>query len=288
MKQFFYLFKSKKKLLLFSIYFIAIIIGIFISYKGAYGSIPNNEMILMKSKDPEMGLDFFYYLQDSGLTLILYVLTTLIVPNIISADFLLYDHNKFNQFMITRMSSSLYYKKERQFNFIATFILILITHLLTILIIHLFFFKISFSINPIYMNATRQTNLLSGSLLLNLIIYIILSSIGYGLFSHFLFSLQYFVKNVYLYRALGLLVSLILYIGASVLSHTFYNTSGNLIATLAYFFNIINILTPSIIKSPILNNNPHLFYIGTALLYYLLSSILFGMRDYHDSTTKTY
>lgn len=64
-------------------------------------------MILMKSKDPEMGLDFFYYLQDSGLTLILYVLTTLIVPNIISADFLLYEHNKFNHFLITRMSSSL-------------------------------------------------------------------------------------------------------------------------------------------------------------------------------------
>ena len=285
MKQFFYLFKSKKKLLLFSLYFIAIIIGIFISYKGAYGSIPNNEMILMKSKDPEMGLDFFYYLQDSGLTLILYVLTTLIVPNIISADFLLYDHNKFNQFMITRMSSTTYHKKERQFNFFATFILILITHLLTILIIYLFFFKISFSINPIYMNATRQTNLLSGSLLLNLIIYIILSSIGYALFSHFLFSLQYFIKNVYLYRTLGLLVSLILYIGASVLSHTFYNTSGSLTATLAYFLNIINILTPSIIKSPVLNNNPYLFYIGTALLYYLLSSILFGMRDYHDSTT---
>lgn len=285
MKQFFYLFKSKKKLLLFSIYFIVVIVGIFISYKVAYASIPNNEMILMKSKDPEMGLDFFYYLQDSGLTLILYVLTTLILPNIISADFLLYEHNKFNHFLITRMSSSLYHKKERQFNFLATFILILMTHILTILIIHLFFFKISFSINPIYMNATRQTNLLSSSLLLNLIIYMILSSIGYAIFSHFLFSLQYFIKNVYLYRTLGLLVSLILYIGASVLSHTFYNTSGSLTATLAYFLNIINILTPSIIKSPVLNNNPYLFYIGTALLYYLLSSILFGMRDYHDSTT---
>ena len=285
MKQFFYLFKSKKKLLLFSIYFIVVIVGIFISYKEAYGSIPKKEMILMKSKDPEMGLDFFYYLQDSGLTLILYVLTTLIVPNIISADFLLYEHNKFNHFLITRMSSSLYHKKERQFNFLATFILILMTHLLTILIIHLFFFKISFSINPIYMNATRQTHLLSSSLFLNFIIYMVLSSIGYALFSHFLFSLQYFIKNVYLYRTLGLLVSLILYIGASVLSHTFYNTSGSLTATLAYFLNIINILTPSIIKSPVLNSNPHLFYIGTALLYYLLSSILFGMRDYHDSTT---
>lgn len=48
MKQFFYLFKSKKKLLLFSIYFIVVIVGIFISYKGAYGSIPKKEMILMK------------------------------------------------------------------------------------------------------------------------------------------------------------------------------------------------------------------------------------------------
>ena len=270
MKQFFYLFKSKKKLLLFTIYFIVVIVGIFISYKGAYSSIPKKEMILMKSKDPEMGLDFFYYLQDSGLTLLLYVLTTLIVPNIISADFLLYEHNKFNYFLITRMSSSLYHKKERQFNFLATFILILMTHLLTILIIHLFFFKISFSINPIYMNATRQTHLLSSSLLLNLIIYMVLSSIGYALFSHFLFSLQYFIKNVYLYRTLGLLVSLILYIGASVLSHTFYNTSGNLLATLAYFLNIINILTPSIIKSPVLNNNPHWY--GITLLSLVIYS----------------
>lgn len=105
MKQFFYLFKSKKKLLLFSIYFIVVVAGIFISYKGAYGSIPKKEMILMKSKDPEMGLDFFYYLQDSGLTLILYVLTTLIVPNIISADFLLYEHNKFNHFLIMNRPS---------------------------------------------------------------------------------------------------------------------------------------------------------------------------------------
>ncbi|WP_349820672.1 hypothetical protein [Catenibacterium sp. RTP21428st1_D7_RTP21428_210409] len=71
----------------------------------------------MKSKDPEMGLDFFYYLQDSGLTLILYVLTTLILPNIISADFLLYEHNKFNHFLITRMSSSLYHKKRKTIQF---------------------------------------------------------------------------------------------------------------------------------------------------------------------------
>ena len=34
MKQFFYLFKSKKKLLLFSIYFIVVITGIFIRRKG--------------------------------------------------------------------------------------------------------------------------------------------------------------------------------------------------------------------------------------------------------------
>ena len=79
MKQFFYLFKSKKKLLLFSIYFIVVVAGIFISYKGAYGSIPEKEMILMKSKDPEMGLDFFYYLYYMSLQHSLYPISLVLI-----------------------------------------------------------------------------------------------------------------------------------------------------------------------------------------------------------------
>ena len=280
LKKFFYLLKSKKKFILFLIYAIAIIVSVSISYKGAYGSIPENELLYMKSNDPEMGLDFFYLLQDSGLTLLLFVLTSILLPNIISSDFLLYKNNKFDHLLVTRMTSEQYNKTAKRVNFILTFITILFTHFIVLMMIHLCYFNISFSINDIYLNATRHTTLFSDSLLLSLIVYIILSSLGYALFSNFIYSLQAFIKNIYLYRALGLCVSLILYIASSVLSKCVYDFTGNvLFSTIAYFMNVVNIITPGIIHSPILNNNYVLFYIGTAFLYYFISFVLFEVKE---------
>lgn len=280
LQKFFFLFKSKKKLTLMLLYFITIMISIFITFKSVYGTIPENELMYMKANDPEMGLDFFYYLQDSGLTLILFVLTSIFVPNIISSDFLLYNNNKFDNLLITRITTNKYNETEKAFNFIASFIVILFTHLLTLITIHLFFFKISFSINEIYLNATRQTNLFSSSLMLSLIIYIILSSLGYALFSNFIFSLQAYIKNIYLYRTLGICTSLILYIGASVLSRYLHDfTRSMLFSTIAYFINVSNIISPGIIKSPILSNNYVMFYIGTAFLYCFIALILFEVME---------
>jgi len=279
LQKFFFLFKSKKKLILMFLYFIALIISVLFIYKGEYGSIPENELIYMKSNDPEMGLDFFYFLQGSGLTLTMFILTSIIIPNIISSDFLSYNNNKFDNLLITRITTDKYNKTEKNFNFIATFIVILLTHLITLIVIHLFCFKISFSINEIYLDATRQTNLFSNSLMLSLIIYIILSSLGYALFSNFIFSLQAYIKNIYLYRTLGICTSLILYIGASVLSRYLYDFTGSMLfATIAYFINVSNILSPGIIKSPILSNNSILFYIGTSFLYCLITLILFKVK----------
>lgn len=280
LQKFFFLFKSKKKLISFLVYSIAIIVSVFIMYKSAYGSIPENELLYMKSNDPEMGLDFFYFLQDSGLTLILFVLTSIIIPNIISSDFLLYSNNKFDNLLITRIATDKYNKTAKKLNFIITFLIILFTHLIILIIIHLFYFKISFSINEIYLNATRHTNLFSNSLMLSLIIYIILSSLGYALFSNLIFSFQAYVKNIYLYRTLGLCISLILYIGSSVLSKCIYDFTGSMLfSTIAYFINVVNIISPGIIQSPILNNNYVLFYIGTAFLYCLIAFILFEVKE---------
>lgn len=234
----------------------------------------------MKSNDPEMGLDFFYFLQDSGLTLVMFILTSIIIPNIVSSDFLLYSSNKFDNLLITRITTDQYNKVAKNLNFIITFIIILFTHLITLIVIHLFCFKILFSINEIYLDATRQTNLFSNSLMLSLIIYIILSSLGYALFSNVIFSFQAYVKNIYLYRTLGICTSLILYIGSSVLSRYLYDFTGSiLLATIAYFINVANIISPGIIKSPILSNNYLLFYIGTSFLYCLIALILFELKE---------
>ncbi|MCD7893341.1 MAG: hypothetical protein LUG60_06525 [Erysipelotrichaceae bacterium] len=279
---FFALFKSKRKIALFIVYFIAIIVGVFIVYHSEYGSFNGDELNQMKAFDKEMGLDFFYLLQDSGLTLIMFFLTCIILSNIISSDFLSYNHNKFDHFLIVRMSTKQYNKISKIFNFSVTFIVILLTHLITLMIIHLFCFPISFSMSEAYFGATRQTTLFSNSMLISLIIYILLSSIGYGIFSNFIYALQSFVKNIYLYRTLGILLALILYIGSSVVCRYVIDYIGStLLATIAYFINIINIITPGIIQSASLDNHYILFYIGSLLLYSLLTSLFFDIKEKH-------
>lgn len=277
------LMKSKKKIILLAFYLLVIISSVIIFYHVEYGSIPTNELIAMKKTDPEIGLDFFYVLQDSGLILVLFIASLLLLPNLISSDFLSYKINAFDHMIIVRTSDTQYRKDSRRMNFLVTVFVIILTHVLTLLTIQLFCFNISFSINDIYQDATRNTTIFSPSLLMSLITYIILSAIGYGVFSDFIYSLQVLIKNLYLYRTLGLILALFAYIGSSVLSRILFDTGlGTLPATLAYFMNIINILTPGIIKSPVLANTPILFYIGTIAFYGLIGSLFFDLKEKTD------
>lgn len=274
------LFKSNNKVFLLSFYFLSVMIGILFVYNIEFGSIPQNELLYLKTNDPEMGLDFFYLLQDSGLVLVLYLLTTLLIPNLFSSDLLIYSNNKFDYMIITRTKTKIYNTYVKKVNFISTVILIILTHLFTLMVIQLFCFDIKFSINEIYMNATRQTTLFSNSLLLSLITYILLSSIGYGVFSNFLHSLQFAIKNIYLYKSLGISSALMIYIGSAIISKLLLDFTGNtFLATITHFINITNILTPGIIKSPILNNNYIIFYIGTLIMYYLISLNFYEIKE---------
>ncbi len=280
LKKFFYLFSSKKKIVALALYSIITIVSVYIVYKGAYGSVSESDLIYMKSNDPEMGLDFFYFLQDSGLTLIIFILTSSIVPNIISSDFLLYHNNKLDNLLITRISTKQYNNTKKTVNFIATFLIMVFTHLIMLIAIHLFCFELSFSMSEIYLGATRQTNLFSDFLLLSLLIYIILSSLGYALFSNLIFSFQAYVKNIYLYRSLGICISLMVYIGATALSGYLYSLTGSMLfPTITYFMNIVNIISPGIIITPVLNNNYMLLYIGTSFVYFFTTLILFEIKE---------
>lgn len=277
--QLFDFIKTKRKVLLILLYLIIVVAGVLISYILEYGSIPLAELKYMKESDPEMGLDFFYFLQDSGLVLIIFLASTTILPNLISTDFLKFRINKFDTFILTRTSNVKYTKCCIKFNFILTFILILCSQIIILITIQLFCFDISFEVNQVYLDATRNATIFSNSLFISLIVYTILSCIGYGVFSNFLFSLQAFVNNIYLYRTLGLCVALTLYIGSFVITKVIYDIGGGFfIATLAYFLNITNLITPGIIKSPILNDTPILFYIGTITLYYIISKIFFDIK----------
>ena len=94
LKQFCCLLKEKRKLLILFLYYALIVACIFFYYHKEYGAIDVKELEVIKT-DPVLGLNFFYTLQQPGMTLIKFLLTCLLVPNIISADFLVLKHNQF-------------------------------------------------------------------------------------------------------------------------------------------------------------------------------------------------
>lgn len=278
--QTFKIMATKKKIVLFVLYLFLILVGVLFAYKQEYGSIPFEELNYMKNMDPEMGLDFFYLLQDSGLILIIFLSFITLLPNIISTDFVQFKNSKFSYMIVTRITNTKYQKWKIKGNLMMSFLVIALSQVFILIIIQLFCFDLTFEINPIYLSATRHTTIFSNSLMLSLVLYIGLSSIGYSVLSNLIYSLRGFRNNIYLYRTLGLFITLVLYIGSSILTRAIFELSGNmLITTMISFFNISNILSPGIIISPILNHTPILFYIGTIVLYSLLSVFLQNLKE---------
>ncbi|MFR1688159.1 MAG: hypothetical protein ACLSVX_13370 [Massilimicrobiota timonensis] len=241
--------------------------------------MPVEELKYLKSTMPELGLEFFYTIHDPGIILPLFIITVAMIPNIISIDFLKYKQNKFKYLLVNRIS----YKKLKKFfryvNFIYSFIFAFISQIVVLIVIHLFCFEISFDTSTFY-NLSEQVTKFSNSVLLNLIVYIFLSSFGYAIFSHFIYSLQTVVKNTYLYKSLGIFISLILIIGPGVLTNVTHGICGNLIATLSYFLCVTNLLNPGTIITPILDESMYIFfYIGAIIIYYLMAFYFFEIGE---------
>lgn len=269
---FIHLLKRKRKIILLIIYTCFVFISVLMHYYSEFGKIPSDEMILMK-KDTWMGLSLFYEMQDAGFVLYLYLLMALLIPNILSIDFLKYKRNHFDYMLKTRVSLKKYIRKTRLSNFITTFSIIFMTHLIVLLFIHLFLFKIGFKTGD---PDIRRVNVFYSSELISLIIYIIFSSTGYAVFSDFLYSLQLFITNTYLYRLTGIICSIGLYLGSAVITRllSFINVP-DLLLHITNSLSIGNLITPGMYKSVALNTSPYLAFMGSVILYTLISNIIY-------------
>lgn len=277
LKQFCCLLKAKRKLLILFLYYALIVACIFFYYHKEYGAIDVKELEVIKN-DPVLGLNFFYTLQQPGMTLIKFLLTCLLIPNIISADFLVLKHNHFTDFIKTRISTKSYFQAAKFINFISTFLITLLMHLVTLLVIHLFFFKITF--HQVNIPVESILNMFSSNILMNLMIYILLSSLGFAVFSHFVYALQAFIKNTYLYRTMGLMSALILYTGSFLLVKLAFDLHlGIVVRIILYMTCIPNILVPGMEESVYIGQYRLVHYLGTLVLYLIVSNILFTLRE---------
>lgn len=272
------LMKRKNKLFLLFMSFISVLAIIYLVYQLEYVINTDFETLQYLKKDPRTGIHLFYVIHDSGFMIYLFALIMAILPNVVINDFLAFNNNHFYYSIISRTGYKKYQIETILFNFITVFIFILSINLFILIIIHIFCFPLT-NINQID-GSVQYANILGTDVLTNLIIFLLLSSLGYALFSTFIFSLQCFIKNIYVFKACGLIVGILMYVAPTLASGFFsLNIKIPFLARLVYFFNLPNLISPGIIFNGFLNDGALIFYLGSFIVYFLLSVFLFRLRE---------
>lgn len=188
-----------KKIFTIVIILMAIVLINFCYNVGQYGDFSSNKV----------GLKMFYDFNGCALFLPFYILLAFLTNNIISDNFSKYRKNKFSNFIITREGKKNRIKKEIKLIIISSIVVRLLLHLIVFIIINDHFADITFNYmkDPSYYPETFFA--FSSDSLVSFAFYILYSCIGFSALSLFLYSLIDIIKNQYIYKVTGVLVSII-------------------------------------------------------------------------------
>lgn len=175
-----------------------------VHFKVKYPSIP-----LMNSD--QAGLYFFYDYMSPMDNVIFFIYVYFVSAHIRGTLRLQNKRNKFDYFLKTRLGFKKFYARDLLYNFIESFIIYLSMEILTLFSIHVFCSKIAlYNVSNFPEDYIYGANAIVSNYALNLIIYIPLSALGFSLYSLFIYSVSFFVKNIFAYRAIGIIVGMLL------------------------------------------------------------------------------
>lgn len=216
-------------------------------------------------------LEFFYYIQSNGINPFIFMILMLLLPNLISYDFLEMHQNHMTYLIETRIGKKKYYIDTFVKNYLFTFMIIFILEISLLLIIHCFYGKIIFQATEYPQTYHALTQTICQNELLNLILFLILTSLGYALLSSIIFSLQVFIPHKYIYRCSGLILGIALIVVPVLIMGYFP------IKDIALFFQINPLVALGI---EYVRENPFglsniLYYLISFMIYTMISRILY-------------
>ena len=279
MKQTLELFKqflTKEKI--FIIVFIFILLNISMNYTYNQSVYSQGYMDYY----PDAPLEFFYYIQLTGVNPFVLMILMLLLPNLVSYDLLDYSQNHTTYLIETRIGKRKYYKDTFIKNIILTYFTILILEVSLLIIIHFFYGKIVFqaTVYPDQYHTLTQT--ICKNEFLNLLFFLIFTSAGYSLLSSLIFSIQIFIPHKYIYRCSGVIVGIALVVAPILLMGYFP------IEDIAVLFQINPLIALGV---EYVRENPFglpniLHYFATFTIYtvisYILYTLLLKWRETHD------
>ncbi len=158
-----------------------------------------------------LGLNFFYRMQTTALVLLYFIINIFLAPNLLAADLYRDRKTHFSNFIKIRIGSRRYFYHSIAENYLTVLLYFICTQLIALLFIHFFIFPITFDFS-LFEGLYNASEALSSNHVWNLILFIFLSANGYAVFATLLFSLRRYLRDVYLFRASGLILGLLLYI----------------------------------------------------------------------------
>jgi len=277
MKKLWNLFITKEKILIFLLIFILLNITMYISYKQSIYSYP-----LYQESYPQAGLNVYYYFHCIGTNVYLFMIMMLLLPNIVSYDFLNIHQNHFAYMIETRINKKQYYRQAFWINALFTFGIVFIIEILIILIIHFFYIPLQFNAFSYPDEYYIKAQILSSNEILSLGSFVLLTSLGYAIVSSLLFTLQIVISNKYIYRCFGVILGILLVVVPALIQNFL------LVPESAFILQINNLVALGMEN---VRANPfglsHLcLYIIAAILYILATFVLYRFllkgRAHHD------
>lgn len=201
------------------------------------------------------------------------VLVTLLISYLVLDNFYKNKMSRFQNFIITRVGHKERLKYEIKEVLVSSFVVRLISFLFLMIVIHLFFSEINFADCPkseLYPDA-----------IIAFVIYLFYSCIGFSIFSLFVYSVSYFLKNPYVFKVSPVLLYVVPTILVSALgNHLIPIASRNVInpVIFTYFTGYLlfpNSMIPTTVRSLF---EVHFYYWYTCILFLIYSFILIFIR----------
>lgn len=198
-------FLSKEKLILVIVVFILMVISMVYSFQQSIFSQAGYQQAY-----PNAGLEFYYTIFRIGTNPFIFILMMLLLPNIMSYDLLNMHQNHAAYPIETRLSRKDYYKESYRKNMILTFGVVLMIELGLLLVSHLALAPIHFQSMTYPDGYYITAQLLCVNEAINLILFLVMTALGYALVSGLLLSLQSIITNKYVYRCCGVIIGILL------------------------------------------------------------------------------
>lgn len=185
--------------------------------------------------------DIYLYLWNCNLNIVFTIVFLVVFQELCVMDSYKKIFNRFDRYIITRVGYVNFYKKE-----IKTIALKSLAYYYLLHTIMLLYCLIKYGYRTFPDIDLFKYQLFCGNPLLNIILFIILSSFGLIIFNCFIFSLSSFIKNMYLYRFTSLasfFVTILLSVIFSTLIQKIFGVT-DLIKTIGQSLMITSLLQP--------------------------------------------